>query len=272
MYFFYIYRENLLIMMKNLLTIFFICLIHTATKAQCTATINGPASGCFDNINSYTITGATGATSYNWTITGAAFFNRVSDTEYTILFGSTNVTITVVPTGGACNGSSITRIITATAKPPKPVINRAANSNTLTTPTVAGLTYQWYFNRSAVPGATSATFPIQNTGFYAVEVRNAAGCTAYSDDFTYFSTSVKEDPKFAGFAYYPNPVEAGSAVTVIFADKYDIELLDMTGKSVISKKGLKGKQELETANLQTGIYIMKVESDGKLAFRKIIIN
>ena len=272
MYFFYIYHENFLLMMKNLLTIFFICCLHNIVKAQCTATISGPSSACLDNISTYTITGATGATSYTWTITGAALFNRITDTEYTVLFGSTNVTITVVPVGGACNGTPITRTITAAAKPTKPVINRATNSNTLTTPTVTGLTYQWYFNRSAVPGATSATFPIQNTGFYAVEVRNAAGCTAYSDDFTYFSTSVKEDPKFAGFAYYPNPVEAGSALTVTFADKYDIELLDMAGKSVISKKGLKGKQELETANLHTGIYIMKVESDGKLAFRKIVIN
>lgn len=259
-------------MMKNLLTIFFICLIHTAVKAQCTATITGASSGCFDNISSYSISGATGATSYNWTITGAASFNKVSDTEYNILFGSTNVTITVVPVGGVCNGSPITRTITAAAKPAKPVINRAANSNTLTTPTVTGLTYQWYFNRTPVAGATTATFPIQNTGLYAVEVTNAAGCKTYSDDFPYFSTSVKEDPKFAGFAYYPNPIEAGSTLTVFFSDTYDVELIDMTGKLVLNQKNLKGKQELETSSLNTGIYLMRIESEGKLAFRKIIIN
>ncbi|WP_168199445.1 T9SS type A sorting domain-containing protein [Pedobacter aquae] len=259
-------------MMKYLLTAFLIFFLHSAGKAQCTATITGASSGCFDNISTYSITGATGATSYTWTITGAASFNRVSDTEYTILFGSTNVTITVVPTGGACNGTPVTRTITSAARPVKPVINRAANSNALTTPTVAGLTYQWYFNRTPVSGATTATFPIQNTGLYAVEVTNAAGCKTYSDDFPYFSTSVKEDPKFAGFAYYPNPIEAGNTLTVIFADTYDIELVDMTGKSVLNQKSLKGKQELETSSLNTGIYLMKVESEGKLAFRKIIIN
>ncbi|WP_081659271.1 T9SS type A sorting domain-containing protein [Pedobacter glucosidilyticus] len=267
-------------MMKNLLVIIFISITHLAAKAQCTATITAATSNptstsaCSDNIIIYTINGATGATSYNWTITGASS-SRISDTQYTVLIPNTVgtiINISVAITGGVCNGSTISKNITVAAQPTKPVINRAANSNTLTTPTVAGATYQWYFNRTPVAGATSNSFPIQNTGFYAVEIKNNGGCSTYSDDFTYFSTSVKEDPKFAGFAYYPNPVETGNSLTVMFSDTYDIELIDITGKSVLNKKSLKGKQELETNNLNAGVYLLKVESEGKLTFRKIIIN
>lgn len=268
--------------MKNLLVILILVFTHVMAKAQCAATITAVTSipnppnnsACADNIITYTLNGATGATSYNWTITGASS-SRISDTQYTVLIPNTVgtiINISVAITGGVCNGSTISKNITVAAQPTKPVINRAANSNTLTTPTVAGATYQWYFNRTLVSGATTTSFPIQNTGLYAVEITNSAGCKTYSDDFPYFSTSVKEDPKFAGFAYYPNPIEAGNTLTVMFSDTYDIDLIDMTGKSVLNQKSLKGKHELGTSSLNAGIYLMKVESEGKLAFRKIIIN
>ena len=55
-------------------------------------TINGSANGCSDRTSTYTITGVVNATTYNWVITGAQGFTKVSSTEYSkiTIYGLTN--------------------------------------------------------------------------------------------------------------------------------------------------------------------------------------
>ena len=73
-----------------------------------------------------------------------------------------------------------------------------------------------------------------------------------------------------GFSLYPNPVTNGQLFinTLSNADK-EIQIYNILGKQVLSTK-LKGS-ELNVNKLTSGIYILKINEDGKTATRKLVI-
>ena len=73
-----------------------------------------------------------------------------------------------------------------------------------------------------------------------------------------------------GFNLYPNPVTNGKLFisTLGNADK-EIQIYNILGKQVLSTK-LKGS-ELNVNKLTSGIYILKINEDGKTATRKLVI-
>ena len=74
-----------------------------------------------------------------------------------------------------------------------------------------------------------------------------------------------------GFAVYPNPVKGGSFRIMSSARSVKlIHIYDMLGKKVLSKE-VRTNEEIRVDNLNTGIYILKVEQSGKLATRKLVI-
>lgn len=238
-----------------------ICVIPTG------GTINGPNNGCSDRVGTYTVTGVSNATRYDWVITGANF-TRMSDTEYNIVFGSGNVTITVTPvnaTNGPCSGTPLTKTITISSAPAKPSITQTGTTLSASTST----SYQWYLGSTPILNATTATYSPTQNGTYVVESKNANGCSSFSDPFTYFTTAVREDAKFKSFSFYPNPVE--TRINTVFAEKYDLEFFDTSGRKVLESINLNGETQTDLSFFNKGIYIMKVTSGGKIATRKIIL-
>ncbi len=73
-----------------------------------------------------------------------------------------------------------------------------------------------------------------------------------------------------GFSLYPNPVTDGVLTinTLNNADK-KIQIFDILGKQVLSTN-LKGR-ELNVSKLNSGIYILKILEEGKMATRKLVI-
>ncbi|WP_372746234.1 T9SS type A sorting domain-containing protein [Lutibacter sp.] len=74
-----------------------------------------------------------------------------------------------------------------------------------------------------------------------------------------------------GFAMYPNPVANGrfSISSNSNADKF-VEIYSLLGKQVYSKN-VKASQTIEVSNLSRGVYILRVEEEGKIATRKLVI-
>jgi hypothetical protein len=73
-----------------------------------------------------------------------------------------------------------------------------------------------------------------------------------------------------GFVIYPNPVKDGKVyVQTTSASTKNIRISDMAGKIVFTTQT--ENKELNIHNLPTGVYIMKVEQDGKASTQKIII-
>tara|TARA_B100000965_G_scaffold354253_1_gene330643 strand:- start:174 stop:1016 length:843 start_codon:yes stop_codon:yes gene_type:complete len=73
------------------------------------------------------------------------------------------------------------------------------------------------------------------------------------------------------FLIYPNPSNRYLYIENNFNFKYDISLIDITGKSVYDKTNNIGSIELNIPKIKTGIYILKIESYSKSLFKKIII-
>jgi hypothetical protein len=255
-------------MKKSLPFLFLFFFLNTFIFAQCTpptgGILNAPNTGCSDRVATITVSGVSNATSYTWSIVGASS-TKVTETEYNIVYGSGNVSITVTPANGSCAGTPLTKSIIVSASPTKPTITQTGTTLNSTTST----SYQWYLSSNMISGATASTYSPSQNGTYYVESRNANGCSTFSDAFTYFTTAIKEDVKFKSFSFYPNPVQ--STLNTVFTEKHDLEFFDTSGRKVLESKNLYGETRTDLSTFNKGIYIMKVTSGGKIATRKMII-
>lgn len=253
----------------SFLTFFAIFAINFSFAQTCVTptggTINGSTTGCTDKVGSYTISGVSNATNFTWSITGASNFTKVSETEYTIVYGTSNVTIQVIPTNGSCSGTALTKAVSVSPTPTKPTITQTGNNLSST----SAIAYQWYLNGNVISGATSQTYTPTQNGLYSVESKNANQCSTFSDPFNVLTTAIGEDKKFKTFSFYPNPVF--ESIHTNFTEHYDLEFYDLTGRKLISKPDLFGEQEVDLSSLNKGIYLMRIISGGKKTIRKILV-
>lgn len=263
--------------MKKLLPflIVFQLFISFANAQTCTpptgGAITGDANGCVDRVGTYKISGVNGATTYNWVVSGPATASKVSDDIYSLVFngpGTVNISVTPVnQANGSCSGVPINYAVSVSATPNKPTI--VQTGQTLTTSVASS--YQWYLGSTLLSNQTSQTISPTQPGQYRVQIKGAApaGCGIFSDPFNYVVTAIKEDNKFDGLTFYPNPVT--TTIHVEFVQKFDVEFFDISGRKTLQKSNLKGNEEINLSQLNRGMYIMRVNSGGKFAIRKLIL-
>ena len=74
-----------------------------------------------------------------------------------------------------------------------------------------------------------------------------------------------------GFAIYPNPVSNGEfSIRTRNGVSKSVQIFDMLGKQVYSKE-VQVNENVKVYNLNTGIYILKVQEEGRLATRKLVV-
>jgi hypothetical protein len=74
-----------------------------------------------------------------------------------------------------------------------------------------------------------------------------------------------------GFAIYPNPVSNGEfSIRTNGGVSKSVQIFDMLGKQVYSKE-VQANENVKISNLNTGIYILKVQEEGRLATRKLVV-
>ncbi len=135
------------------------------------------------------ITLGAGATLGSFTYTGAGFLSLNSSTG-TIdpsisLPGTYNVTNTVIGTA-PCGNVSASQSITIVASPAISInpanpaaVCVGASVQLDAVPAVGGISYQWFLNGVAIPGATGSTYFATTSGNYTVQA-SALGCTSMS--------------------------------------------------------------------------------------------
>lgn len=167
----------------------------TITDGQCTltyqdtvrtysasATMNVPTPLCAKTDAPFTATSSNLGLTYHWDFGDGYTSNLQNVTHAYQNAGNFTVTLTATDVNGC--SKTYTQQVTVN---PAPVINIGSDqkicvgsSVTLTAPSGYG-SYQWYFNGTAISGATAATYTTSNIGEYWVVVSNGAGCVATSN-------------------------------------------------------------------------------------------
>lgn len=90
-------------------------------------------------------------------------------------------------------------------------------------------------------------------------------------DVTPSATASIAQNEIKGFAIYPNPVNNGEFnIKSLMNIERQVQLFDILGKTVYSNM-VQANETVKVANLNAGIYIIKVTEEGKVATRKLVI-
>ncbi len=123
-------------------------------------------------------------------------------------------------------------------------------------------------------GATPASNIMFRFNFVSDDGVNQEG--VFIDNFLVQGTLSAPENQFQNFGVYPNPSKGLFTVVLSTSEKVAITLHDLRGRSIynetFSSNGSVFNKELNFSTLSSGIYMLNVESAGKKASKKIIIN
>ena len=121
----------------------------------------------------------------------------------------------------------------------------------------------------------TVSIPVSDDTAYQVVIIAYLDGQEVGDNDVYFEVgaplSVAKD-EIDSFSLYPNPVSNGKFYISTGENSIkNIELYDILGKMVLSKS-VRNKESIDISNLISGLYILKVEENGKNATSKLIVN
>ncbi|MFD3001450.1 alpha/beta fold hydrolase [Pontibacter toksunensis] len=130
---------------------------------------------------------------------------------------------------------------------------------------------KWYKNGEIVEGATSNTYVVQESGLYSVKVEGSCGTSEMSDAVTYNVTSI-EDELLKSFIVYPNPAHDKLTVSVLNSIGWSKLIMYSTQGKVV--KDIEGNGivtiGIDIKNLAKGLYILQIQTDKGLIYKKIV--
>lgn len=177
--------------------------------------------------------------------------------------GETTSSIVVTPTGtetysltanSSCGNASDNVTVTVNI-PVAPVITD--NGGTLSS--TAGVTYQWYLNFTAIPGANNQEYTPTQEGTYTVEVTDANGCTVTSEDYVFITIGIADNSAF--FKVYPNP-NSGIFTVATTENILDIVIYNSLGEVVSKVAGNSAKANItiDISTIAAGIYFVEART------------
>lgn len=119
----------------------------------------------------------------------------------------------------------------------------------------------------------TVTAPAGVNGFN-YEVRSYSGSVTYWDDLSFVKNATASLSKntITGFATYPNPViDNKLTITSASSTSKNVSIYNLLGKKVFVSNFSGLKKEVDVSSLNTGMYILKVTEESKIATKKIVI-
>ncbi|MCC7502842.1 MAG: T9SS type A sorting domain-containing protein [Flavobacteriales bacterium] len=225
----------------------------------------GNGNGTF---NAFTLTGA-GSNFVGGATLGTTINEQVCPGDSTTFDGQVitqpgSYTATYT-TGGTCD-SVVTLVLSFT----NVSTNVIQNGATLVSQAV-GAQYQWLDcgnNYAEVVGATGASYVATTSGSYAVEVTQN-GCVDTSACYTVSTIGLAEQMTGPVLAVYPDPVENELWVE-LDAQAANITVLDAAGRVVSAQRAQGRRTRLAADALASGMYFLRVESDGRLGVVRFV--
>lgn len=140
-----------------------------------------------------------------------------------------------------------------------------------------GVTYQWYFEGQAIPGATDQFYIPTESGEYIVVVTDSNGCTAQSEPFI-FTSDGQVGLALDKWKVWPNPTN--SILHISFESDQDLKevslsIVDLLGRIhfLHHEPEFNGRfyQVLDLSDKAGGIYYIRLKTDKGIVTEKVIL-
>ncbi len=250
----------------------------TITAAPVATFSYATATGCVGSATAATPTLATGASAGTFSSTTGLTINATTGAVNlaTSTAGTYMVTNTVAASGG-CAAATATSTFTVNPRPAAPVLTAAYNGTTTTLTSSAATGNQFYFNGTAIAGATGTTYVVNGTvaqlGSYTVTTTNANGCVSLPSNVLIVTSNAKP---LAGtsLTLFPNPTSDGKLTLQLTGYPKAVKrtVLDALGRVVMTQHVAAGQAQvnLDLSGAATGVYLLRATTDGGTAVRRIV--
>ncbi|PLW93219.1 MAG: hypothetical protein C0592_06785 [Marinilabiliales bacterium] len=188
-------------------------------------------------------------------------------------FDAGNDHMAIIPSSShSC--SSNAQVITVDTIPDIDII---ANGFMLST-TAIGVSYQWYYNGSPIPGATSNSVTVSAWGDYYVEVTFANGCSGNSPIYT-LGVGLDEYDLDEIIVLYPNPNNGSFSFGIqaeysLLQDISSWEVYDVFGRVIAENRDFSAEpvNAIEILNTEAGIYTLQISTrSGEVMQRSFVV-
>lgn len=148
--------------------------------------------------------------------------------------------------------------------PATPTATYSSHNKTLTSTSAEG--NQWFLNGEAIPGATAGNYTVTKDGSYTVKVTIEDCVSAPSASRAIVTTGDMADGEFQIF---PNPVHDQLVIELPSHDNGLVSLFSITGQNLYST-AVSGKTIIHMKSFPVGIYILKIQTAGKIVVKKVV--
>ncbi len=214
---------------------------------------------------------AVGATNYTWNVPGNPLNGNMITITPTVAGPATYSVI-----GANASGCSAQALVTlnVNALPSVAGINGTSvscagdNVNLIGT---GAVNYQWTASNLYVQGTPITVSPTTTTT-YTLTGTDANGCSLTVNVVQNVATctGLKEFSALNGLNVYPNPNNGSFEISLKNGQLKTVEMLDVTGRTVLSAKGAEDILQININGFANGIYYAKIKSEGAVEVIKIV--
>jgi len=229
--------------------------------------ISGQDTVCPNNSYSYTVPVISNS-NYIWNLPDGTI-DTVSSNSIAVNYttSSTNGNITVKGSNICGNGGSSTMAIYVGQTPQKPIISD--QGGVLVSSSSVG--NQWYNGDTLKIGATNQTYAYTTINGNYYDIVSTNGCSSATSDTIHITAAgINVFNTNLSFEVYPNPITNELIIKSNGThDKIVLEIFNSIGQ-VIYKGNVFEKTVVNTTNFAKGIYLLKLDNDENVDYKKII--
>lgn len=173
----------------------------------------------------------------------------------------------------ATNSSNCETTVSVTAVvlslPPIPIITQSGGLLQCNSP--FAITYQWLLNGSIISGATNSVYnAASQVGDYSVLITDSSGCQNESIPFNYLGDGIYS-VSISNIEIFPNPFTNNIEVQNIF-EKNEIKIFDLHGRMMFQKINAEENEVINTSELSTGFYLIRIIAGTEIINKVIVKN
>jgi hypothetical protein len=135
--------------------------------------------------------------------------------------------------------------------------------------TIPGTTFQWFYNGTAIEGATENEYTVSEDGEYMVEVSNIIGCV-FSDVFVVNNTGIGLVNVQDGISIYPNPTTGDVFLTNPHQSIQTIRVFGINGKLIFETRNTASNQRVPMSDFSEGVYVVEVTTSNGVLRKRVV--